>query len=218
MIKRFKEVEGQGIREIAGQNRLAFTHSGTTDFYDLIDWAEVGGYQGSIIIFFDFDSGNVYRPFVKKRNVIYGDPVYIDGFYYFLQCNYDEKTITLYRYLPEKVLEIVTQLSTEEVNLYNLRIIGNSVNIISHDHGKFERYYPEKVSFSLGSRETVVLMDNGVIYCEKWVEEGWDQAKKCATDQYKYYTNIVTKDYTGQTLSEELGSLYQTKDGTWWIA
>ncbi len=56
MIKRFKEIEGRYIEKIIGQDRFAFAHSDTTDFYDLIEWAERGGYQGSIIMFFDFES------------------------------------------------------------------------------------------------------------------------------------------------------------------
>lgn len=63
----------------------------------------------------------MYRPFAKKRNIVYSDPVYADGFYYFLQGDYDERKITLYRYIPEKDAEKVTKLSTDEVNLYNLQ-------------------------------------------------------------------------------------------------
>ncbi len=84
MIKRFKEIEGRYIEKIIGQDRLAFAHSDTDDFYDLIEWAERGGYQGSIIMFFDFESGNVYKLFEKKRNVVYSSPVYVTGFYYII--------------------------------------------------------------------------------------------------------------------------------------
>ena len=103
----------------------------TNDFYDLIEWSKSGGYQGSVILFFDFESGKVFKPFAKKRNVIYSNPVYAEGFYYFLQGDYDEKKISLYRYIPGKLLEKETELSTEEVSLYKLCIIGNPVHIIS---------------------------------------------------------------------------------------
>lgn len=59
-------------------------------------------------MFFDFDSGNVYKPFPKKKNVIFSNPVYSGGFYYFLQSDYSEKKIALYRYTPEKILEKVS--------------------------------------------------------------------------------------------------------------
>lgn len=217
MIRRFKEIEGRYIEKIIGQDRLAFAHSDTNDFYDLIEWSKAGGYQGSIIIFFDFDSGNVYKPFTKKRNVVYSNPVYAKSFYYFLQGDYNEKKITLYRYIPEKTLEKVTELNTEEVNLYNLRIIGDSIHIISQAD-IFECYYPEKISFPVKSNETVIFIENDKIYFAAWIEEGWDEEKGCATDEYKYYEKVIIKDCKGNTLSEEVGSIYQAMDGTWWMA
>ena len=217
MIRHFKEIEGRYIEKIIGQDRLAFAHSDSSDFYDLIEWSKTGEYDGSIIIFFDFDSGNVYKPFAKKKNVIYSNPVYTGGFYYFLQGNYSEKKIVLYRYIPEKILEKVTELSTEEVNLYNLRIIGDSVHIISQED-RFECYYPEKISFPIGGNEAVIFIEDDKIYFQAWVEEGWDEEKNCATDKYKFYEKIIIKDFEGNTLSEDVGAIYQAADGTWWIA
>lgn len=217
MIRRFRETEGRYIEKIAGQDRLAFAHSDTNDFFDLIEWSKSGGYQGSVIMFFDFETGNVYRPFAKKRNVVYSDPVYAEGFYYFLQGDYDEKKIILYRYIPEQNPEKITELNAEEVNLYNLRITGNPVHIVSQDEN-FECYYPEKISFTAAGNETAVLIEDRKIYFEAWIEEGWDEEKNCATDQYKYYNRIIVRDYKGRKLSEEAGSLYQAADGAWWIA
>ena len=170
-----------------------------------------------MIIFYDFASGNVYKPFAKKRNVVYSDPVYAGGFYYFLQGYYDEKKIVLYRYFPEKVMEKVAELSTEEVNLYNLRIIGDAVHVVSQGEN-FECYYPEKISFPMEGREHVVYMEEGKIYSETWVEEGWDDEKECATDQYQLYYKVRVRDYEGKRLSEEVGALYQAADGRWWMA
>lgn len=217
MINRFKEAEGRSIEKIVGQDRLAFAHSDITDFYDLIELSENGGYQGSVIMFFDFESGNVYKPFPKKRNVIYGDPVFSEGFYYFLQCDYDEKKIVLYRYIPESVMEKVTELSTDEVDLYDLRIVGESVHIVSNDE-IFKCYYPEKISFPLEGNASAAFFKDGRIYFTAWVEEGWDDKNDCQTDQYKCYDKVIVKDCNGVTLSEELGSLYHAADGTWWIS
>ena len=217
MIRHFKEIEGRYIEKIIGQDRLAFAHSDSSDFHDLIEWSKAGEYYGSVIIFFDFDSGNVYKPFAKKKNVIYSNPAYTGGFYYFLQGDYSEKKIVLYRYIPEKILEKVTELNTEEVNLYNLRIIGDSVHIISQED-RFECYYPEKISFPIGGNEAVIFIEDDKIYFQAWVEEGWDEEKNCATDKYKFYEKIIIKDFEGNTLSEDVGAIYQAADGTWWIA
>ncbi len=130
---------------------------------------------------------------------------------------YDEKKIALYRYIPEKVLEKVTELNAEKVNLYNLQIVGDPVHIISQENA-FECYYPEKISFPTEPNEHAIFMEDGKIYFEAWIEEGWDEGKGCATDDYKYYDKIIIKDYKGNTLSEEVGAIYQAADGTWWIA
>ena len=221
MIKRFKEVTGKDIYTIGGQDRFAFAHSDTNDFYDLIEWSKSGGYQGSVIMFFDFASGNIYKPFAKKRNVLYSDPVYAEGFYYFLQGDYDEKKITLYRYIPEQILEKVTELSTAEVNLYNLRLIGNPIHIISQEDS-FACYYPEKISFALSNTkdytESAVCMKDGKICFEAWLEEGWDEENDCAGDDFVIYEKVVIRDYQGNMLSEEDAVIHQAPDGTWWIA
>lgn len=216
MIRRFKETSGRYIEKIIGQDRFAFAHSDTNDFYDLIEWSKTGGYQGSVIIFFDFDSGNVYKPFAKKRNVVYSDPVYAEGFYYFLQGDYDEKRIALYRCIPGEFLEKVTELHTEEVNLYNLRLIGNPIHIISQEDC-FACYYPEKFSFPMDGKEAVMFMEGEKVYFESWAEEGWDEGKD-AVDSCSCYYKVIVRDHNGNMLSEEVGSLYQAADGTWWIA
>ena len=52
----------------------------------------------------------------------------------------------------------------------------------------------------------------------KWIEEGWDKENNCVTDEYKYYDKVLIKDHAGNTLSEEVGSIYQASDGTYWLA
>ncbi len=217
MIRRFDEVKGNGIQTVYGQYRFAFAHSDNTDFYDLIEWAERGGYQGSVLSFYDFETGTVYTPFEKKRDVVYSDPDYADGFFYFLQGDYGERIITLYRYLPGESPVPVTAFSTEEVNLYNLRIVGSPLHVISQD-SVFACYYPEKFSFPLKPNETVVLIEDGKVYIEAWIEEGWDNENDCASENYRFYNKIVVKDFDGNLLSEETGSLHQSQDGTYWIS
>ena len=217
MVRRFEKTTGRYIEKIIGQDRFAYAHSDTTDFYDLIEWSKAGGYQGSVILFYDFETGAVYKPFPKKRNVVYSNPVYADGWYYFLQGDYDEKKITLYRCIPGELLEKETELGIGDVDLYNLRLIGNPVHVISQNR-TFECYYPERISFPVSPQESVAFMEDGKIYIEKWIEEGWDEEAQCATDQYHYYDKVIVKDYNGNILSEEVGSLYQAADGTRWIA
>ena len=218
MIKRFKETNGLYIEKIIGQDRLAYAMSDTEDLYDLIEYAERGGYQGSVIKFYDFDNGNVYMPFEKKRDVVYGKPIYTDGFYYFLQADYGLKKVTLYKYFPETILEVVTEFGMDEVNLYNLTIIGEKVRVISSCGDKFSCYYPKKLSLTLRNHEAVVLMTEDKIISEEWVEEGLDDENDCATDSYKLYYKVIIRDFEGNISSEEIGSIHQAPDGTYWIS
>ena len=217
MVRRFKEVNGKYIEKIYGQDRLAFAMSDNEDLYDLIAWSERGGYQGAVLYFYDFETGDVYQPFEKKRNVVYSRPEFADGYYYFLQGDYDTKTVVLYRYFPDDLLAPVVTMPLDDVDLYNLRIVGNPVHIISQNEA-LRCYYPEAFSFPLEPNETVCFIEDGRVYIEAWIEEGWDDENDRATDEYNYYHKVVVKDFHGNLISEEIGALGQAADGTWWMS
>lgn len=174
--KKFNRIKGRAIEEIYGQDRFGYSQSGFEDMYDLIQWSRQGGHQGSELLFYDFYTGKVYKPFDRKRNVIYGRTVYTEGFLYFLQGDYDQRRVILYRYMPEKI------------------------------------------SFPLRERESVIFIEDGKVYLEEWVEEGWDEEADCATAAYKYYNQIIVKDFEGKTISKEIGCLNQDANGGWWIS
>lgn len=218
MIKHFKEVNGLYIDKIYGQERLAFAHTDSSDLYDLVEWAEQGGYPGSVIKFYDLKTGDVYTPFQKKKDVMYGNPVYLKGYYYFLQADNNAGIVTIYKYLPGEEPKPVVEFNIQEVNLYNLMIVGEDVHLISQDNNVFNCYYPEKFSFKLQPNESVSVISDGKVYLEAWIEEGWDDEHDRASEDYKYYDKVIVKDFEGNTLSEEVGSIYQAPDGTYWIA
>ncbi len=217
MIKKFNEVQGRYIERIEGQERFAYSLSDTEDFYDMLEWQEKGGYQGAVISFYDLESGEVFTPFPKKRNVMYGCPVFLEGKYYFLQGDFDEKKITLYSFTSPLEPAAVTQLDVEKVDLLNLKIIGEKAQVISQDT-KVRGYYPEEFSFDLAPNETVELIADGKVYIEAWIEEGWDCENDCPKGDYKFYHKLIVKDFEGNTISEEIGQLYHGTDGTWWIS
>ena len=158
MIRRFKQVKGKYIEKIYGQDRLAYAMSDNEDFYDLISWSKRGGYQGAVLFFYDFETGDVYQPFEKKKNVVYSKPEFADGFYYFLQGDYDENKLILYRFFPYETMESVVELKLDEVDLNNLSIVGNPIYIISQEE-EFRCYYPEKFSFSLQPNEGICFIE-----------------------------------------------------------
>ena len=88
MLKRFEKVTGSYIETIAGQKRFAFSHSDTADFYDLPERLQYSSYPGSVLRFYDLGTGKVYQPFDKRQDVLYGNPVFLEGKYYFLQGDF----------------------------------------------------------------------------------------------------------------------------------
>lgn len=216
-FNRFDVVNGTCIEEIYGQSRYGFSQSDTTDFYDMEELMENDGYRGTTISFYDYETGKVYTPFDQERNVLYGDPVFWQECFWFLRADFDLGVVTLLRYVPGQAPYEVTQLNIEDVNLYNLGITGEGVHITSGDDD-FVCYYPERFSFTLGAEESVMLIADSKVYLSKWVEEGWDDENNCATDDYKYYEKIVVRDFEGNLISEEIGSLDQRPDGSWWIS
>ncbi len=218
-IKRFAQVIGETPEEISGQSRTAFSMDESEDFYDMIEWMKHGGYKGSVIRFYDYETGKVFCPFEKKRNVLYGRPVYSEEFFYFLQGDFNENKIRLYQYSLGETPKEITALKTDEVELYNLMLLGNGIHIISQDD-MFRCYYPVQISFPIEAQESVILIDdeNRKVYVEAWVEEGWDEEKDRPSEDYKYYEKVIVKDFSGNILSEEVASLNQAPDGTWWIS
>ena len=128
-FKRFEVVSGTYVEKIPGQLRMGYSMSDTTDFYDMIEWSKMDGYQGSTISFYDYADGKVYMPFQKQRNVLYVKPVYLKNYFWFLQGDYNSGKITLFKYLPDEIPEMITQLNIADVDPYNLCIIGEDVHI-----------------------------------------------------------------------------------------
>ena len=93
MIKRFIEVDGRMLFPIAGQQRIAYTLSGSTDFYELKEREKHGGHPGTVIKFYDYRRRRVVQPFEQKPNVMYSAPIFSWNHYFFLQCDYGEKVL-----------------------------------------------------------------------------------------------------------------------------
>lgn len=216
-FNRFEVVSGTYIEEITGQFRMGYSMSDTTDFYDMIEWSKRGEHPGAIISFYDYANGKIYRPFPKRRNVLYGRPVYLHEHFWFLQGDYNSGKITLYKYLPDETPEMITQLNIADIDAYNLRIVGEDVYIISEDD-EIACYYPERFRFSKNANEGICTIADRKVYLSAWVEEGWDDENDCAGENYRYYEKLVVRDFSGNVLSETLGCLQQRPDGTWWMA
>ena len=216
-IRAFDEIDGSFVDEIYGQKRLGFALDGLTDFYDIPDLIEANGYYGgSIIKFYDFKTGQVYKPFGKKKNVSYDKPVFLDGYYYLIQGDFENGLINLYRFDLSFNPEKITDLKTSDVNLYNLSIYGKGIFIASSDED-FEIYYPFRKTIKIKGNEGVIFIEDDKVYISAWIEEGWDDEKNLAGPDYKLYEKLIIKDLEGKTLSERVGNLF-SRDGRYWLA
>ena len=214
-IIRLPVINGITASLLNGTDRYAYGLSDFTDAWDLKDWQEKGGYQGSVLYLYDLYENKVYVPFEKKKNVLYQMPLFYDDMIYFLQIDYDDQKVNLYRVSPSVALEKVTDLSIGEVDLYNLGLMGEKVHIISQDES-LVCYYPEVFEIKLEPNESVLCINDDRIYINAWIEEGVENDE--ITNDYSYYDKIRIKDKKGNLISEELGSLIQFPDGKWRIS
>lgn len=189
-IKRFSEITGRTIEILPGQTHYGYGLSDYEDLWDIQDWLNNGSYQGTTIHF-------------------YG------SYIYFLQGNFNISKVILYKYLPGSCCKIITAFSISAINLYNLQIIGSNLNVISQDK-KLTCYYPEQFEIIMKENESVVFIDDDLVYFTAWVEEGVVNDK--ITGDYRYYDKIIVKDKKGNIIYEEVGTLNQMIDGSWWIS
>ncbi|MBQ1862313.1 MAG: hypothetical protein II149_02240, partial [Clostridia bacterium] len=92
MIRKFDETKGLNITKIESQSRFAYAVTDFEDFYDVLNRNDKNGYRGAVIKFYDTDTGKVYTPFEKERNVTYGKPLYFNGYYFFLKGDFNKNT------------------------------------------------------------------------------------------------------------------------------
>ena len=106
MIRVFDEVAGRYIRPVEGQERYGYGREAHEDFYDMKDMPAESR-RGDVLAFYDFETGEVFTPFPKEKDVLFGDPVYHEGLFYFLRGDFAAGTITLQKYAPGKQPEQV---------------------------------------------------------------------------------------------------------------
>ena len=218
IYKEFSEVKGEYVEEIAGQARFGYGISDMDDFFEIEDIIKHdGSYKGSVIRFYDYQTGKVYLPFEQKKNISYGRVIFIDNSFYILQVDFNEGLAHIYKYYPGEILEKITDYKIKDLSTYNLELIGSDLHLISQDDESLEIYYPYRKTIKLAGNESALLIDDEKVYINRWIEEGWDDEKDMAGEDYKYYDKLIIKDLDSNILLERLGCLHQSPDGTWWL-
>lgn len=219
IFKEFSEITGQYVSEIPGQERFAYCLSDMDDLFEIEDIIKYDGfYKGSIIRFYDYQTGKVYLPFDLKENIAYGRPIYIGDIFYILQVDFNEGLANIYKYYPGESLEKITDYKIKDLSTYNLSLSGLDLHLISQDSDKLEIYYPYRKTLKLAENESALLIDDGKVYINAWIEEGWDEENDIASEDYSYYDKLIIKDLESNIIYERVGNLHQGQDGTWWLA
>ena len=135
-----------------------------------------------------------------------------------LQVDFNEGLVNIYKYYPGEILEKITDYKVKDLSTYNLELVGIDLHLISQDSETLEIYYPYRKTVKLEVSESALFIDDGKVYINRWIEEGWDDEKDEAGEDYKYYDKLIIKDFDSNIIEERLGSLHQSPDGTWWLA
>lgn len=219
IFREFEEVKGEYVEEIPGQDRFAYEISDMEDLFEIEDIIKhVGSYQGSVLRFYDYQTGKVHLPFEQKKNISYGRVIFIDNSFYILQVDFNEGLANIYKYYPGESLEKITDHKIKDLSTYNLGLVGSALHLISQDSDSLEIYYPHRKTVKLEGNESALLIDDGKAYINAWIEEGWDDENNKAGEDYRYYDKLVIKDFDSNIIEERIGNLYQRPDGTWWLA
>lgn len=214
-INRMAVVQGLNLEPVLGQLRYGCGLTDFEDFYEIAEYVDEKGYQGNQIVFGDYETGEMYIPFEKERNIAYGGVEWVEGDFYFLKADFNQKTVSMIRYQPERGCQEYVTIGMNEVQLYNLRIVGTPAHLISQDE-EMRCYYPEQFSIALSDRESVVQIEDNRIYSCCWEEEGVAEGE--ITEDYKYYEKMIVRNRFGDVVSEELGALTRLPDGQWWLS
>lgn len=212
IITKCEKINGMSFNPIPGQARYYYSLSSFEDFYDMIGWMERGGYKGSTISFFDIATGRIETPFERKRNIIFSRPVCENGELFFIEGDFNNKTITLFKYAFGGNCDCLHKMSMDGVELYNLSLCGYPVHIVSQKD-KLVSYYPEAFEITLNPNESLEFIENGKVYLSAWIEEGI--VDEVMTEDYRFYNKWLVKDYCGNLISEEVGCIDIYPDGKW---
>ena len=219
IYKEFSQVKGEYVEAISGQTRFAYSISDIEDLFEIEEIVNHDGfYRGNEICFYDYETSEIHKPFDLKKNIAYGRVIFIDNNFYILQVDFNDGLANIYKYYPGEILDKITDYKINDLSTYNLELIGSDLHLISQDSETLEIYYPYRKTVKLAGNESALLIDDGKVYINAWIEEGWDEEKDEEGEDYCYYDKLVIKDFDSNIIEEKLGSLTQGPDGTWWLA
>lgn len=228
-IKRFDQINGADLEQVDGQGRYYYyCRIVQLDPEDAIDEQLVhelySGEKPEIehLYFYDTETGQRYEPIPAKENVYFDYEVkWCNGWLYFYLADFDEHQLRVYRYLPEKKLELVYEFPITEEILHTTMVLGddqvylmiekNRSDDIKDLTADLEFYSPQKFTVTQEDDEFLCFIHDDQLYFTKEL----DAESETDLDPK---SEIVVKDFNGKVVKQELGDLTQDANGDWWIS
>lgn len=172
--------------------------------------------ESNRIIFVNAKDGNVKEPIIGKTNQYFGDgPVYFDNMIYFIQVDFNEKTILIYEFNPENdEIKIKKSIELNKKNGEGYLYLHKSPLILVNNtfKGIFKVIWPEEFEFKIGEQEVFYEKIGEKMYFSQEVEN------ENNGEALGYFEEIIIREYkTGKILGKQIGSIFPTINGELWI-
>lgn len=224
-FKKVEKITGHGLllERIKGQQRFYYLNDSKADvLYFEINPSlfKHDAIEGDKPQFYDLKNGKIYEPIKSQDNVIYSDDIlYFNSYIYFIQLNLNNWILTLFEYSPGKELNKKFVRVVDDLNLYNLHLVfgDDGPYIVGEEHGYEEiteiGIYPKNFRAKRDDfGDELTLIKDHQLYFDTMVDEH-DEAGNFVEN----YDAIVVKDFSGNFICREKGTMKFLHDGTWWI-
>ena len=168
-----------------------------------------GEVEGTTLFLFRHPSGVRFQPVPKTDGVCLGNPVMHDGKISILAVDFNSRLIRIYSF-------DCSDFSVSQTACLSLNETEDCYNLMLHEHpltlsrqpndGTFQVIWPEKVSFTVGTRESFYHRDGDELYFSRWYE-----------DPDYHEETVVRNAHTGELISVFPGSMYVMPDGEKWF-
>ena len=180
------------------------------DLYEAEEVYRSGGtFTPNRLIFVHFPDGKVVEPLLARKNQYFGSPIFVDGVFYILLIDFEEKLIRIFNSSADFTkMNIETEISLQEVkDCYNLGLSGSPLMLTREGtENDFQIIWPQKVEFKIGERESFICRMKDQLYFSEWHED----------DQYREEVNI--REFTTGVLIKKIkGAYFTTKNNVSWI-
>ena len=209
--KQFHLDEINGLRSIDGTNNWYYgVDLNQGDIYEVQEIISAGhSFAGGRMVFISFPHGEVFEPIPKTESVAVGDHViFFEDKLYWILADFSKNTVSIHSFdCMDHTESTIAELSLADIgSTYNLMLHAYPLCLTRQGpDDSFDIFWPERVSFNIGTRESFFLREGDRLYFNEWFED----------PEYREVTNI--KDLkTGQLIESFDGDCQIMPNGELW--